>query len=81
VANFLDQAARQRSGITAPGLEHLEKAISSLERMFEGIILVLNPGRSNINEEAVPMSWILNLFWRRTLSGPVECAAARLTSA
>lgn len=29
--------------ITASGLRHLEKQISSFERMFEGISLVLNP--------------------------------------
>ena len=32
--------------ITATGLGHLEKEISSFERMFEGISLVLNPGKS-----------------------------------
>jgi PadR family transcriptional regulator PadR len=32
--------------ITAPGLRHLEQQISSFERMFEGIALVLNPGKS-----------------------------------
>jgi PadR family transcriptional regulator, regulatory protein PadR len=32
--------------ITAAGLRHLEKQISSFERMFEGIALVLNPGKS-----------------------------------
>jgi PadR family transcriptional regulator PadR len=32
--------------ITASGLRHLEQEISSFERMFEGIGLVLNPGRS-----------------------------------
>jgi PadR family transcriptional regulator, regulatory protein PadR len=35
--------------ITAPGLRHLEKEISSFERMFEGITLVLNPGKSITN--------------------------------
>lgn len=30
--------------ITANGLRHLEQQISSFERMFEGITLVLNPG-------------------------------------
>jgi PadR family transcriptional regulator PadR len=35
--------------ITAPCLYHLEKEISSFERMFEGIILVLNRGKSNAN--------------------------------
>jgi len=30
--------------ITAAGLRHLEQQISSFERMFEGISLVLNPG-------------------------------------
>src|SRR5580692_8094343 len=29
--------------ITAAGLRHLEREISSFERMFEGIALVLNP--------------------------------------
>jgi transcriptional regulator len=33
--------------ITALGLRHLEKQISSFERMFEGITLVLNPGKSS----------------------------------
>lgn len=33
--------------ITAPGLRHLEKQISSFERMFQGITLVLNPGKSS----------------------------------
>jgi PadR family transcriptional regulator PadR len=32
--------------ITASGLCHLERQISSFERMFEGISLVLNPGKS-----------------------------------
>src|ERR1700755_3073286 len=32
--------------ITAAGLRHLEQEISSFERMFEGISLVLNPGKS-----------------------------------
>jgi PadR family transcriptional regulator, regulatory protein PadR len=35
--------------ITAPGLRHLENEISSFERMFEGITLVLNPGKSITN--------------------------------
>lgn len=33
--------------ITAPGLRHLEKQISSFERMFEGITLVLSPDKSS----------------------------------
>ena len=33
--------------ITALGLRHLEKQISSFEQMFEGITLVLNPGKSS----------------------------------
>jgi PadR family transcriptional regulator PadR len=32
--------------ITASGLRHVEQEISSFERMFEGIALVLNPGKS-----------------------------------
>ena len=32
--------------ITASGLRHLEQEISSFEQMFEGISLVLNPGKS-----------------------------------
>ncbi|MGA8669136.1 MAG: hypothetical protein WB679_04640 [Terracidiphilus sp.] len=32
--------------ITAAGLRRLEQQISSFERMFEGISLVLNPGRA-----------------------------------
>ena len=32
--------------ITVQGLRHLEHQISSFERMFEGIALVLNPGKS-----------------------------------
>ncbi len=32
--------------ITASGLRHLEREISSFERMFEGISLVLNPAKS-----------------------------------
>lgn len=32
--------------ITAAGPRHLEQQISSFERMFEGITLVLNPGKS-----------------------------------
>jgi len=32
--------------ITASGLRHLEHQISSFGRMFEGITLVLNPGKS-----------------------------------
>lgn len=31
--------------ITTSGLRHLEKQISSFERMFEGITLVLSPGK------------------------------------
>ena len=33
--------------ITASGLRHLEQQISSFELMFEGITLVLNPGKSS----------------------------------
>jgi DNA-binding PadR family transcriptional regulator len=33
--------------ITASGLHHLEREISSFERMFAGITLVLNPGNSS----------------------------------
>jgi transcriptional regulator len=32
--------------ITAAGMRHLEEEVSSFERMFEGIALVLNPGKS-----------------------------------
>jgi PadR family transcriptional regulator, regulatory protein PadR len=32
--------------IATSGLRHLEQQISSFERMFEGIALVLNPGQS-----------------------------------
>src|SRR5450432_1683890 len=32
--------------ITASGLRHLEQQISSFERMFNGIALVLDPGKS-----------------------------------
>src|SRR5271168_1348402 len=32
--------------ITAAGLRRLEQQISSFERMFEGILLVLNPAKS-----------------------------------
>jgi PadR family transcriptional regulator, regulatory protein PadR len=32
--------------ITASGVSHLEQQISSFERMFEGIWLVLNPGKA-----------------------------------
>ena len=35
--------------ITASGLRHLEQQISSFERMFEGIALVLNPGKATTN--------------------------------
>src|SRR5271167_2388271 len=35
--------------ITALGLSHLEQEISSFARMFEGITLVLNPGKSAAN--------------------------------
>ena len=34
---------------THAGLRHLEKEISSFEKMFEGIALVLNPGKSAAN--------------------------------
>src|SRR6202044_3208720 len=37
--------------ITAAGLRHLEQEISSFERMFEGVALVLNPERSPANQE------------------------------
>jgi hypothetical protein len=32
--------------ITASGFRHLEQQISSFERMFEGVTLVLNPSKS-----------------------------------
>jgi len=35
--------------ITPPGMRRLEEEISSFERMFEGIALVLNPGKSTAN--------------------------------
>jgi PadR family transcriptional regulator PadR len=35
--------------ITAAGLRHLERGISSFERMFEGVSLVLNPGTPTAN--------------------------------
>lgn len=35
--------------ITTSGLRHLEQQISSFERMFEGIALVLNPGKSPVS--------------------------------
>ena len=35
--------------ITAAGLRHLEREISSFERMFEGIALVLGPGKATAN--------------------------------
>jgi hypothetical protein len=35
--------------ITAAGIRHLEQEISSFERMFEGIALVLNPAKSPAN--------------------------------
>jgi PadR family transcriptional regulator PadR len=35
--------------ITATGLRRLEQQISSFERMFEGISLVLNPGKATTN--------------------------------
>jgi transcriptional regulator len=35
--------------ITASGLRHLEQQISSFERMFEGITLVLDPSKSPVN--------------------------------
>jgi PadR family transcriptional regulator, regulatory protein PadR len=35
--------------ITASGLRHLQQQISSFERMFEGIALVLNPGKATTN--------------------------------
>jgi PadR family transcriptional regulator, regulatory protein PadR len=35
--------------ITAAGLRHLEEQISSFEQMFEGIALVLNPGKCATN--------------------------------
>ena len=35
--------------ITASGLRRLEQQISSFDRMFEGIALVLNPGKSAAN--------------------------------
>ena len=35
--------------ITAAGLSRLEQQISSFERMFEGISLVLNPGKATTN--------------------------------
>jgi PadR family transcriptional regulator PadR len=44
VGTLLDQSARENLQTTAAGLRHLEQQISSFERMFEGISLVLNPG-------------------------------------
>jgi PadR family transcriptional regulator PadR len=35
--------------ITPAGMRHLEEEISSFERMFEGIALVLNPTKSTVN--------------------------------
>jgi transcriptional regulator len=35
--------------ITPAGIRHLEREISSFERMFEGISLVLNPGKNTAN--------------------------------
>src|ERR1700689_5875206 len=35
--------------ITVSGLSHLEQQITSFERMFEGITLVLDPGRATTN--------------------------------
>src|SRR6202167_5082449 len=35
--------------ITASGLRHLEQQRSSFEQMFEGIALVLNPGKTTTN--------------------------------
>jgi PadR family transcriptional regulator, regulatory protein PadR len=35
--------------ITTAGLRHLEREISSFERMFEGIALVLGPGKATAN--------------------------------
>jgi PadR family transcriptional regulator, regulatory protein PadR len=35
--------------ITAAGLRHLDEQISSFERMFEGIALVLNPAKATSN--------------------------------
>ena len=35
--------------ITTAGLRHLEQEISSFEQMFQGITLVLNPGKSPAN--------------------------------
>ena len=35
--------------LTTAGLSHLEQEISSFERMFEGITLVLNPGKTSAN--------------------------------
>ena len=35
--------------ITPAGLRHLDEQVSSFERMFEGIALVLNPGKATTN--------------------------------
>src|SRR5271165_5410084 len=35
--------------ITSAGMKHLEREKSSFERMFEGIALVLNPGKTATN--------------------------------
>src|ERR1700731_4068758 len=54
--------------ITASGLRHLELQISSFERMFEGIALVLNPSKAatnyRVSQLEVPMNWIPNIFRR-----------------
>src|SRR6202021_2920194 len=47
--------------ITASGLRHLEKEISSFGRMFEGVTLVLIPGKSITNGEPSPITCFMKI--------------------
>src|ERR1700721_3536935 len=47
--------------ITASGLRQLEKEISSFGRMFEGITLVLHPGKSITTGEPSPITCFMKI--------------------
>ena len=55
--------------ITAAGLRHLEQEISSFERMFEGMALVLNPGKVHGQLGGILMNWLPDIFRRNKIYG------------
>jgi hypothetical protein len=49
MGNLLDQSLVKTYQITASGLHHLEQQLSSFERMFEDIALVLDASKATTN--------------------------------